>query len=173
MVYGPHWKGIIASMECPHLTTSPNVKAWCYENCFSKWKSSRENITKYIIKDTISINISSMYYMKWTRIILPVVFEEFGMVYRFVATFFFLLSLSVGKRWILVKIKGSCSNPLAPRFLQDCLCYHEELRDFSKRSLRTFISCMTSFQQYEGFFFYKLTKFCCLEWQKQSLSGVL
>ena len=39
-----------------------------------------------------------MYYMKWTRIILPVVFEEFGMVYRFVATFFFLLSLSVGKR---------------------------------------------------------------------------
>ena len=38
-----------------------------------------------------------MHYMKWTRVMLLVVFEEFKVVYIFFATFFFSLSLSIVK----------------------------------------------------------------------------
>ena len=37
---------------------------------------------------------------------LPVAFEEFEVVYMFFATFFFSLSLSIGKRTNLAKIWG-------------------------------------------------------------------
>ena len=55
---------------------------------------------KHIIKDTVSIKISFMHYMKWIRVILPVVFE----VLHFFAIFSFSLSLSTGKRSALAKI---------------------------------------------------------------------
>ena len=45
----------------------------------------------------MSIKISFMHYMKWTRVMLLVVFEEFKVVYIFFATFFFSLSLSIVK----------------------------------------------------------------------------
>ena len=67
---------------------------------------------KYSINDTISIKISFMHYMKWRRVMLPVVFEEFELVcISFVAVllflflfffcccffcYFFSLSMSVG-----------------------------------------------------------------------------
>ena len=44
------------------------------------------------MKDTMSIKISFMHYMQWTRIMLPVVFEEFEVAYIFYGTFFFSLS---------------------------------------------------------------------------------
>ena len=47
---------------------------------------------KYSIKDTMSIKISFMYYMKWAREMLPAVFEGFEAV-LFFATFFLSLSL--------------------------------------------------------------------------------
>ena len=43
----------------------------------------------------MSIKISFMHYMKWTRVMLPVVFKEFEMV--FFATFVFSPSLPIGK----------------------------------------------------------------------------
>ena len=55
---------------------------------------------KHIIKDTVSIKISFMHYMKWIRVMLPVVFE----VLHFFAIFSFSLSLSIGKRSALAKI---------------------------------------------------------------------
>ena len=42
---------------------------------------------KYIIKDTMSIKISFMHYMKWIRIMLPVVFKEFELVCTFLLFF--------------------------------------------------------------------------------------
>ena len=44
---------------------------------------------KCSVKDTMSIKISFMHYLKKTRAMLPVAFEEFGVVYMFFATFFF------------------------------------------------------------------------------------
>ena len=35
---------------------------------------------KYSIKEKVSIKIGIMHYIKWTRVILPVVFEEFEVV---------------------------------------------------------------------------------------------
>ena len=46
---------------------------------------------KYSINDTISIKISFMHYMKWRRVMLPVVFEEFELVcISFVAVLLFM-----------------------------------------------------------------------------------
>ena len=43
---------------------------------------------KYSINDTISIKISFMHYMKWRRVMLPVVFEKFELFCSFVAVVF-------------------------------------------------------------------------------------
>ena len=48
-----------------------------------------------------------MHYMKWERIMLPVVFEEFEVAYIFYATFFFSLSLPIDKRSTLAKVCGA------------------------------------------------------------------
>ena len=47
---------------------------------------------------------------------LPVAFEEFEVVYMFFATFFFSLSLSIGKRTNLAKIwrVGAVATPSSP-----------------------------------------------------------
>ena len=45
------------------------------------------------------MKISFLPYMKWTRVMPPVVFEEFELVYIFFAIFFPLSSL-IGKRLI-------------------------------------------------------------------------
>ena len=58
---------------------------------------------KYSIRATMSIKISFMRYMRWIRVMLPDVFEEFEVVYVFLATFCFSLSLSIGKRSTLGK----------------------------------------------------------------------
>ena len=50
-----------------------------------------KDIKKCSVKDTMSIKISFMHYLKKTRAMLPVAFEEFGVVYMFFATFFFSL----------------------------------------------------------------------------------
>ena len=43
---------------------------------------------KYGIKDTMSIKNSFIHYMKWTRVMLPEVFDKFELVCIFVAIFF-------------------------------------------------------------------------------------
>ena len=43
---------------------------------------------KYSIKDTVSIKISFMHYMYWTRVMLGVVLEELERAYIFYYNFF-------------------------------------------------------------------------------------
>ena len=50
---------------------------------------------KYSIKDTVSIKISFMNYMKWTRVMLPVVFEELELVCGGFFCFIFLFTVIV------------------------------------------------------------------------------
>ena len=71
----------------------------------------------------MSIKISFMHYMKWTRVTIPIVSVEFEMFYIFSATFFFSLSLEIGKKPSLAKIWGECSPlpALSPHFLWACL----------------------------------------------------
>ena len=52
--------------------------------------------------------------MKWARVMLPVVFEEFEVVSIFLAIFFFSLYLSIANRSTLAKILGTCSPPSPP-----------------------------------------------------------
>ena len=98
-------------------------KAWFYETLFFE-------VITVIVKDekmqykiyTISIKISFMHYMKWTRVMLPVVFEEFQMVFVFLIFFFFSRSLSIGKRSTLSKIwEGAVASSASPRFLRTWL----------------------------------------------------
>ena len=64
---------------------------------------------KYCMKDTMSIKISVMHYIKWTikTIMLPVVFEEFEMVYTFLLLFSF-------EKVNFSKNLGGCSPPCPP-----------------------------------------------------------
>ena len=57
-----------------------------------------------------------MHYMKWTRVMLPEVSEEFELACILLLFFFFLLSLSISKRSALSKIQGDCSPPSRPGF---------------------------------------------------------
>ena len=64
-------------------------KTWFYKRLFFEVVIVMIKDKKYSIKDTMSIKISFMHYMQWTRVMLPVVFEEFEMVYMFLPYFFF------------------------------------------------------------------------------------
>ena len=55
-----------------------------------------------------------MHYMKSTRVMLPVIFGKFEMIYIFSATFF-SLSFSIGKRSTLATIWGAAA-PQPPCF---------------------------------------------------------
>ena len=56
-------------------------KAWFYEGFFFEVVLVMlKDKKKYIAKDTMSVKISFMHYMKWIRVILPVVFKEFELV---------------------------------------------------------------------------------------------
>ena len=57
-----------------------------------------------------------MHYMKSTRVMLPVIFREFEIIYISFATCFFSLSFSFGKRSILAKFWGAAVLPVSPRF---------------------------------------------------------
>ena len=75
----------------------------------------------------MSIKISFMHYMKWTRIMLPDVSEEFELV-CILLLFFFPLSLSISKRSTLAKnLGGNCSPPAPP--------VSTSLNDFSSAGL--------------------------------------
>ena len=62
------------------------------------------------------IKISFMHYVKWTRVVLPVVFREFEVVYIFFTTFF-SLSLSIAKGQLHQKSRddGGGGGSAAPR----------------------------------------------------------
>ena len=54
---------------------APMEKAWFYERLFFEMVIAMVK-DKYSIKDTMSVKISFMHYMKRTRAMLPVVFEK-------------------------------------------------------------------------------------------------
>ena len=68
-------------------------KAWFYETLFFQLIIVMvKNTKRCTIKDTVSIKISFMHYrnyITWTKGKLPVVFEEFDMVYVFWLLFSF------------------------------------------------------------------------------------
>ena len=66
----------------------------------------------------MSIKISFMHFMKWARLMLPVVFKEFGLVCIFLLFFFYSLSLSISRRSTLAKILGGAAAPPATH----CFC---------------------------------------------------
>ena len=87
MVYGPNGKGIIASLEYTLIIYSPNGKGMALWNIVfpsgNRHGKRKKRCTK---KDTMSVKISFMHYrnyITWTRVKLPVVCEEFYMVYIF------------------------------------------------------------------------------------------
>ena len=75
---------------------APIEKTWFYEGFFF-------GMVMVMLKDTMSVKISFMHYMKWIRVMLPIVFEEFKLVGT-LAIFFLRLSLSIVKRSTLAKI---------------------------------------------------------------------
>ena len=79
-------------------------------------------IKKYSIKDKISINISFMHYMKSARVMLPVMFGEFEIVYIFLLLFSFH-SLFIWLKANFRKNLVGCSHP-ASLFLR--LVNHSE-----------------------------------------------
>ena len=69
---------------------APIQKAWFYEIFFfEEMIAMVKDKKKYSIKDTMSIKISFMYYMKWTRVMLLVLFGEFEVVHIFLLLFSF------------------------------------------------------------------------------------
>ena len=98
IVYGPNGKRIMASMEYTLMIYNPSGKGMVFWNIVfpsgnphdKKWKSCT-------IKDTMSIKISFMHdrnCITWTRVKLPVVFEEFEMIYIFWLFFLFTVIIN-------------------------------------------------------------------------------
>ena len=61
--------------------------AWFYERLFLKLVMIM--VKKCSVKDTLSVKISFIHYLKKIRAMLPVAFEEFGLIYMFKLLFSF------------------------------------------------------------------------------------
>ena len=59
---------------------------------------------KYSIKDAMSVKISFLNYMEWTRVILPVVFEKFTLVSIFFFFFFAIFSFHYNCQLVKVQL---------------------------------------------------------------------
>ena len=88
MEYSPYVKDIIAPMEYIPGLIALMEKVRCYEGFFFEVVMIKlKNKQKYIVKVTLSIKISFRHWMKWIRVMLPVVFEEFELVCTFLLFF--------------------------------------------------------------------------------------
>ena len=108
MEYNPNGKDIMAPMEYVLMVHSPNGKGIALrKTVFGRHNChGGKRLKKYSIKDTMSINISFMHYMKWTRVMLPVVFEEFEVFYIFWLLFFtIIVNLQKGQTLETVNLK--------------------------------------------------------------------
>ena len=54
-------------------------------------------VKKCSVKDTLSVKISFIHYLKKIRAMLPVAFEEFGLIYMFNVLFSFYFNLQLVK----------------------------------------------------------------------------
>ena len=139
MEYIPEGKENMVAIEYTLMVQRTKGKAWFYERLFFQMIIiMAKDKKRYSIADTISIKISFMLQMKWTRVMSPVVFKEFGVVYISFDTFFLSLSLSIGKRSTLARIRrrGGYCKPQPPSFYEpglyfkicpktNCVCYNE------------------------------------------------
>ena len=73
---------------------------------------------KYSIKDTMSIKICCTHYMKWARVMLPIVFEEFELVWIFCYFFLFTIIFNWSKVNFSKNLgwEGGTAIPPAPCF---------------------------------------------------------
>ena len=83
----PMDKELWPQWNIPSSFIAPMEKVWFYEVLFFQMVIVMVTVKKSCtIKDTMSIKISFMHYrnhITWTRVKLPVVFEEVDMVYIF------------------------------------------------------------------------------------------
>ena len=98
--YIPNGKGIIIPIEYTLMVYSPNGKVMVlWKIVFQSGNGLGKKLKKrYVIKDAMSVKISFMHYMKWARVILPVVFEGFKVVYIFCS--FFLFTIIVNRQLV-------------------------------------------------------------------------
>ena len=76
----PMEKALWPQWNTPSWFIAPMEKAWFYERLFFEVVIVMMKDKKYNMKYTVSIKISFMHYMKWTRVMLPAIFEEFEIV---------------------------------------------------------------------------------------------
>ena len=88
--YSPNGKGILAPMKYTPMVYSPKRKGMVLRKILIRSSNGHGKRWKKYNKKIMLIKISCMHYMKWTGVILPVVFEEFELV-CFFAIFFFSL----------------------------------------------------------------------------------
>ena len=86
-------KGIMAPMEYTQWFIAPMEKAWFYERFFIevvmiKYKNAMAKVKKIQYK-RYNVNKNFLYYMKWTSVMLPIVFEEFELACIFLLFFSF------------------------------------------------------------------------------------
>ena len=81
---------------------------------------------KYSIKDTMSIKICCTHYIKWARVMLPIVFEDFELVWIFCYFFLFTIIFNWSKVNFSKNLgwEGETAIPSAPCF------YGSELQTF-------------------------------------------
>ena len=82
-------------MEYTQWFIAPMENAWFYERFFIevvmiKYKNAMAKVKKIQYK-RYNVNKNFLYYMKWTSVMLPIVFEEFELACIFFAIFFFSL----------------------------------------------------------------------------------
>ena len=90
-----------------------------------------------MIKISYNVKISFMHYLKWTRVMLPGVFEEFEMVYIFSLFFSFHYHCQLAKGQLYQKAGGAAAPPVPPSlwFLRACIHVFFFLRNRFIRNL--------------------------------------
>ena len=95
----------------------------------------------------MSITISFMHYMKWTRVMLPVVFEEFKVVYIIFCHFFLFTSIVNCKRFskLFSKNLGVLQAPSPPGFYGPGLIKYNSFQDICIRVQSFKLCCLRSY----------------------------
>ena len=97
-------------------------KEWFYERLFLEVVIIIVNIKKYSIKEAMPIKIIFIHYSKWTRVMLPEVFEEFELL-CILFCYFFLFTIIVN--WLKV-------NP-PPGFYEPLVYWYKNIVDLATK----------------------------------------
>ena len=83
--YSPNGKSIMAPMKYTPMVCSPSGKSMVLRKILFRSGNGPGKRWKKYNKKIMSIKFSFMHYMKWTSVMLAVVFEEFELVCFFAA----------------------------------------------------------------------------------------